>query len=284
MSSPSYLLYLATVTLCTASLPLLGASQEPVLQVAPTPPDAVLLAKTEASIHNARKVSTVVQHDGQRIVTVHKIAPPKLPDAPVGVPASAGSGSAPTADTLKRELQPDPIGVSPVGVPASAGSISAPKDYKLLALSGEVHPEYSEIRWTFDGQEFTAYSSIDFTLFDTVSDFETASTVYSCLFMVADQRAQPTTANALAPNRLDALQHLKPGLASYVVVTDYAETDDSPFIALEALHEWYDANLETLRKRHQDNQSQQTAEQQRLRDNPPPTNKAVDIYYWRKDN
>lgn len=240
--------WLAAVLL---ALPAMVRAQDPLPTPTPTPDP---LAGVSVQVLDQQQVTI-----GTHTITYKRIAPPVLPGTTPALkqapPVARGSRSAQNAD-------------------ASAGE----KSSKGLLLSATVYDhQFTELRWD-DGSApiLRAYVNIDFAYFTTVTTLETADTVYSLFFAWGnDTVASITQAGRQPPN----LAAFPVGRSSYQIIAGDANANPDAVAALNALCAYYDANGAQMVATYAQQQADNAAHQQWVKDHPPAQPNTV-IYYW----
>ena len=171
-----------------------------------------------------------------------------------------------------------------VHLPADAGE----KQTVTTLLSATVWPSgYSEVEWYVGGQRHRAISTIDFSLLDPALSFETATTRFAFLILATRQNAtavqqaqQAGTANEQGhPRRWPAQLPARDGAAQYLTGWDAdtpAADEESAYAAMDALHDYFDANraqviaeAEDRRARAAQEAQQRASTPRRVRVGPP---------------
>jgi hypothetical protein len=212
------------------------------------------------------------RHDGTRLI-LRRVAPPDLPE-PRETPATR-----PELTEFERDIIRE-FDLSP-GEFQHIRRYGA-KEHEVLSLSVTVFDrKISRLRWQYDGNDFTAWSTIDFNYLRGLRQFDTETHVYS-LFMGIGEVApgSPEYLNANVP----VLPPATEGRAQYFVETaDPALLeDDRIFAPLDALHDHYETNEAHLKHDYERRRILNEARRRHREANPAQPQDTV-IHFWRKD-
>lgn len=172
---------------------------------------------------------------GDRSLYLNRVAPPFLRQAPIQT-------SAPTDNTVP---------------PAFADAPVPGKKSEVLFLSATVHNhKFTEIRWMAGGNEFRAFSNIDFNLLTGGLSFENEDTAYTLLLAVTNVSTQtvqtvsgsPHDSAPVSADSLAAIGKLSTTKAQYIVAGDGGDVapQDKGLAAFDALHVFYNTNRQQL--------------------------------------
>ena len=168
------------------------------------------------------------------------------------------------------------------------------KEYRILMLSATVYNrEFTELRWSHDGERFLAYSSIDFNFMRGVTEFESGGTVYSFLLGIGNEStedigelnrlARKSGREGLIERQIPQKPAFTPGRAEYAVLAEdpaIIERDDV-FDPIDALHAYFEKNERRLRIEYQRMKALNDARKRYEAANPPEPQDIV-INFWRK--
>ncbi len=252
-------------------LPALTRAQDAFPSPTPTDP----LACVPVQVLDQQQVTI-----GTHTITFKRIAPPVFPDATSTPP----SQTPPTTRITNRASR---------AVPARRTSSRAPeiarlaqsdaggdeeKPYKMLLLSATVYDHrFTEVRWNDGaGAALRAYVNIDLRYFTTVANLETDDAVYDLVFAWGDDTADSISRAGRQPPNLAAFP---PGRSSYQIVAGDASARPDALAALDALCIYFDAHGARMVADYNQQQADNAAHRQWLRDHPPAQPDTV-IHYW----
>jgi hypothetical protein len=212
---------------------------------------------------------------GNRTLILNRVAPPVLPvQAKQAVAAS-----------LQRQY-------SEAEIQALNAEVDAPKEHRTVMVNATVFDRnLTELRWSDQGQEFVAYSNVDFNYLQCLTDVETDTAYYLFFIGVGNDTAEAVRArNELAREKglknytdksIPQLPAFTPGRAEYFVLTDdpaIIERDDI-FGPIDALHAYYEQNEARLKVEYQRREAL-TAARERYEAANPETPKDTVINFW----
>ena len=148
----------------------------------------------------------------------------------------------------------------------------------MLFLSATVYGhQFTEVRWNDGtGVALRAYVNLDFCYFTTVTNLETSDTIYDLVFTWNnDTAASLTQAGQQLPN----FSSVPAGHSGYQVFAGDLDTHSDAIAALNALYAYYDANSAQMIATYNQQQADNAAHQQWLKDHPPVQADTV-INYW----
>jgi len=206
---------------------------------------------------------------GSRTAIFNLVVPPILPPAPV--PAVPVNAQPPTAEQLQ------------------AAEARMQKEYVVLFFTAMViDRSVTALSWQHEGQQYRAFSNVDFNYFCGVHEIETADSVYWLLMGAGDQTREQAEAE-----RTEAVAH---GLAQfavpipqraefsvtrseYVVAGGTAGESNGAFKWLDALHVYFDAHRDRLIADHTTREAARIVREQWLKNHPPVPQDTV-INFW----
>ena len=243
-----------------ALLPALAHAQDPYATPPPTDP----LAGVPVRVLDQQQVEI-----GTHRITYNRIAPPVFP-APTPTPTTG-----PTTNATNHGPQTRGVSRSPHTNDAGDGG---EKDYKMLLLSATVYDhQFTEVRWNDGaGAELRAYINIDFCYFTTVTNLETADTIYNLMFAWSNDTANSLTQAGQQPPNLAAYP---PGRSSYQIIAGDANAHPDALAALDALCIYFDANKAQMVAAYNQREADNAAHQQWLIDHPTAQPDTV-MYFW----
>jgi hypothetical protein len=170
------------------------------------------------------------------------------------------------------------------------------KKQELLFLSATVYDyRVTEVRWNAAGQEYRAYSNIDFNQLAGAGQIETDDTIYD-LFMglgnstveAVEAMNKELTARGLSNDLLqqipsaDAFSQTR---SEYIVVQPKSDTPPpaEAVAAMDAIHLYYDANRATLAAAWTKREAERIAKLNEPKPLPTPVKDTV-INFWPKKN
>ncbi len=147
-----------------------------------------------------------------------------------------------------------------------------------LPLSATIYDGgITRIRWVHAGQEYTAYSNIDFNYLRGVRGFEGPD---GELYYLLNMGIGDAVAERL-PSDLPVLPEFDPGRAEYVVdIPDVSALDDHILAPLDALHDWYEQHEARLKIDTQHRDAINAAWKRHHEANSFPVTDTI-IHYWR---
>ena len=200
----------------------------------------------------SRRVKT-----GGRSVVMNRVAPPILPEAP----------KPPSAQTAEE-----------IAAAEAAEVQQAPqKRHEVLFLSATVYDrKVTELRWSVDGKQRSAFSNVDFNYFTGISQIETADANFSLIFALDNQNAEQREATDLP-----ALERFSLARAEYFMKEHQGAPvlADEKLAALDALHVYFDANKQRLIADAAKRQAALAEKERQLKEHPPAPKNTV-INFW----
>jgi hypothetical protein len=257
---PKRFLRLPLAALALTLFPAFAHAQDP--YPAPTPPDP--LAGVPVQVLDQQQVEI-----GTHKITFNRIAPPTFPartPAPQAAPTAQTTNRSPQTRSVIRSAQTNDTG------------ISQPKQGKILFLSATVYDrQFTEVR-SYGGvsPELRAYVNIDFNYFSTVSEIETADTVYLLMFGLGNDTADALVQRGGQPPNLAAFPQDR---SAYQIIEGSVADHAEDIAALDALCVYYDVNKAQMVAAYNQQQADNAARAQWLKDHPPVQPDTV-INYW----
>ncbi len=252
---------LTLVAFVLALLPAFARAQDP--YATPTPVDP--LAGVPVRVLDQQQVEI-----GTHRIIFNRIVPPVFP-APTPTPTPQPETNANAANRGSQTR-----GVSRTQRTNDAGT--GEKDYKMLLLSATVYDhQFTELRWNDGaGAVLRAYINIDFCYFTTVTNLETADTVYDLFFAWSNDTVSSLTLAGQQPPNLAAYP---PGRSSYQIIAGDANAHPDALAALDALCIYFDAHKAQMVAAYNQREADNAAHQQWLIDHPPVQPDTV-MYFW----
>lgn len=244
------------------TLPGLAGAQDP---VPPTPPPVDPLAGVPVQVLDRQQITT-----GTHVVTYNRLAPPVFaPAAPPPTPPAKPNAQAATRASRTRKATRS-------SRTSDAGD--GQKPLRVLFLSATVYDRrFTALRWLDGGSpELRVYADLDFNYFAGVSQIETADAVYLLCFGLGNDTVDSLVQAGQTPPDLAAFPA---GYSAYQIVAGDAAAHAGDLTALDALCAYYDANQAPLIASYHQQQADNAARQQWLRDHPPVLPDTV-INYW----
>ena len=259
----------------------MGASELPPL---PTEYEADEIAREEATLSEEKRLQHPIHtvdwevlqqktsplEDGKRTLVLRRVAPPELPEANEETTSSSYSDED-LALMEEYELTPWEF----TYLQRYEG-----REHRVLSLSATVfNREITRIRWRHEGEEYTAWSTIDFNHLRGVRQFETDDKVYSLNMGIGEESTQDGRSSVDLPD----LSSVTPGQAEYFVETDDPDLleNDALFAPLDVLHVYYERNAELLAWEYERRKILNAA-RKRYREAHPPEPSDTVIHFWRK--
>lgn len=166
-----------------------------------------------------------------------------------------------------------------------------------LSLSCTVHDSgVTEVRWSHEGAEYRALSSIDFNTARGVSGFEVDGKRYTVFMGVGRAMSQSTLARLQASGTKLPASMAQPapalpasvmadiaqnGGSRYVVLSAPEQADAAAFAGMDALHTYFDAHKADIVAAWNQSEAERVAHEQWLKDHPPVPQDTV-IQFWPK--
>lgn len=206
---------------------------------------------------------SVVHREGGRSITMQRVAPPVLP-----APPPAPQPRAPLTDAQRDGLVQ-----------------RARSKVKTLLLSATVFDHQKTLlRWWHEGQEYTAWSNVDFNYLCGFGSFEVGDTRWS-LMLCAGNMSTATLARVAQERGKIYTPPVSPELPSdtptFVIVQGDA-TKVEAAAPINALHQLYKSS-ETSLKAAYESRKQNAAEQLAYDRAHPPKPKDVTIQFWKRE-
>ena len=155
------------------------------------------------------------------------------------------------------------------------------KVHSFLSVSASVQKDgRSVLHWwpANGGERLEAVSNVDFRFLAGIGSFETEKSVYS-LFMGIGPDAQP-----LAPEFAALAKWLpadgRPGFVMPQVSKGQTPAELQAVAAMEALHDYFEANREMLMQQHAQREVERAARELAERNAPPPGPRNAVIHFW----
>lgn len=166
------------------------------------------------------------------------------------------------------------------------------KEHRTIMLSATVYDrQFTELRWTYEGEQFLAYSSIDFNFMRGVTDFETDDAFYFFFLGIGNEDTETIEErNRLAKEQgwegyvetqIPEPPAFTPGRAEYAIVSDDPTTikRDEVFDPIDALHAYFEQNERRLRIEYQRTEALNEARKRYEAANPEEPKDTV-INFW----
>ncbi len=166
------------------------------------------------------------------------------------------------------------------------------KEYRTIMFSATVYDrQFTELRWTYEGEQFLAYSSVDFNFMRGVTDFETDDAYYFFFLGIGNEdTATIEERNRLAKEQgwegyvetqIPQLPAFTPGRAEYAIVSDDPDIikQDDVFDPIDALHAYFEQNERRLRIEYQRTEALNEARKRYEAANPEEPKDTV-INFW----
>ncbi len=211
------------------------------------------------------------REDGSRLI-VRRVAPPDIPEVE----------PEPLPDPFAELTDEERAIVEAYGLTAAEVRYLSRFDFKrhvVVPLSATIYEGgITRIRWRHGGQEYTAYSNIDFNHLRGARGFESPDgDVYYTLNMGIGDAVR----EGLSDDR-PRLPEFDAGRAEYVVdVRDVAALDDDVLAPLDALHDWFEEHEPRLKVETQRREAINAAWERYRQANPPEETDTV-VKFWPK--
>ncbi len=166
------------------------------------------------------------------------------------------------------------------------------KEHRTIMLSATVYDrQFTELRWTYEGEQFLAYSSVDFNFLRGVTDFETDDAFYFFFLGIGNEDSETIEErNRLAKEQgwegyvetqIPEPPAFTPGRAEYAIVSDDPAIikRDEVFDPIDALHAYFEQNERRLRIEYQRTEALNEARKRYEAANPEEPKDTV-INFW----
>jgi hypothetical protein len=219
---------------------------------APAPPKELPTFSVQATTTHRLK---------DRKVIMQRVADPGLPDPP-----------APPPPKTKEELE------ALRASPEWQELIAKHKETKLILLSATVvNGEATFLRWWHGGEEFQAWSNVNFHHLSGFAEFEDEKTRYAFIMAVGDVRSDGDRRIAWLGTPPD----LGVDYPAFTLVK--GDVDDSEGLRMmESMHDLYESERETLVAAHEARLRARAEREALLKANPPRPKDTV-IQFWRRE-
>jgi len=219
---------------------------------APAPPKELPAFSVEATTTHRLK---------DRKVIMQRVADPGLPDPP-----------APPPPKTKEELE------ALRASPEWQELIAKHKETKLILLSATVvDAKATFLRWWHEGEEFQAWSNVNFNYLSGFAEFEDEKTRYAFIMAVGDVRSDGDRRLAWLGTPPD----LGVDYPAFTLVKGDAG-DSEGLRLMESLHDLYENERETLVAAHEARLRARAEREAWLKANPPQPKDTV-IQFWRRE-
>jgi len=219
-----------------------------------TPPDPKAPLAPAEVVHSRRITTT----DGGSL-TLEKINPPV------------------TVPPVKAQRPPlDPAVTARLRAERSEWNKTHPRIF--LSFSATVYDHmYTHLQWWHDGRPYQAWSNIDFTLLSGLGSFQQGNTTYDLYFIAQNQSTRPVVrpdGKTRPAQKFPIIPEL-PSTPAFVI-TEGDGSDTAAIAGIQALHDLWVKQRDTITKFHQD-RAQYIAEHQAwMKAHPPgPENNTV---------
>ena len=205
--------------------------------------------------------STTVHHLEDRKIIVQRVSDPGLPDPPP-----------PPAPATKEELE------ALRASPEWQDRIANHKESKLILLSASVvDGKATFVRWYHDGEEFQAWSNVNFNHLSGIAEFESDRTRYSFIMAVGDI----STAKELELEWPGKPPELGVDYPAFTLVKGDESKSDAHAMMIK-LHDLYENEQDKLVAAHEGRLRTSAEREVWLRANPPQPKDTV-IQFWRRE-
>lgn len=212
---------------------------------------------------------------GERRIIMNRVAPPLLAAQPVAEarvePERPQLSEAEIAEMMRRYEE---------------------KEHRTIMLSATVYDrQFTELRWNHEGEQFVAYSSIDFNFMRGVTDFETDGAFYFFFLGIGNEDTETIEErNRLAKEQgwegyiethIPQMPAFTLGRAEYAIVADDPNIikRDEVFDPIDALHAYFEQNERRLRIEYQRTEALNDARKRYQAANPEEPKDTV-INFW----
>jgi len=205
--------------------------------------------------------STTVRHLENRKIIMQRVSDPGLPDPPPPPPPAT-----------KEELE------ALRASPEWQGRIADHKESKLILLSASVvDGKATFVRWYHDGEEFQAWSNVNFNYLSGFAEFESDRKRYHFIMAVGDI----STAKELELEWPGKPPELGVDYPAFTLVKG-DETKGDALAMMIALHDLYENEQDKLVAAHEGRLRASAEREAWLRANPPQPKDTV-IQFWRRE-
>jgi len=149
----------------------------------------------------------------------------------------------------------------------------------------------TELKWSHQGVECRAWSSVDFRLLDAIPQFEQSGITRRLSAITMTHRQPPAGVVTQRPwpqFPVEVLSAVPQGMRSWYVLMEFngpPELEASACAAMDALHAYVEANWEALQTRRTQREAQKAAEAayKLAHPEPPPAPKNTIIQFWKEE-
>lgn len=287
---PLYLssLFLAVLLQALAAQSVKTSAESTLVEMSQREADAIITEQAEAkeqreaerlvrltSRVNFRVLERKEVDLGERKIIMNRVAPPVLEARPV--------------ETVRTEA--DQPRFSEAEIEEMMRRYQE-KEHRTIMLSATVYDrQFTELRWNHGGEQFLAYSSIDFNLMRGVADFETEDAFYVFFLGIGNEDSETIEErNRLAKEQgwegyverqIPQIPAFTPGRAEYAIIADDPDIikRDDVFDPIDALHAYFEQNERRLRIEYQRTEALNEARKRYEAANPEEPKDTV-INFW----
>ena len=169
---------------------------------------------------------------------------------------------------------------------------SSNKEQGTLMLSATVYDrKLTRLQWQHEGQQYIAWSNIDFNYLRGLNEIETKKTNYLFFLGIGNESterlkernrlAKEMGVDGYVEESIPELPDLKENKSDYVIVTPgrSEKRQKDALIPVDALHKYYTENEERLKVQHQRNEALNDA-RKRYKDKNPEEPEDIFINFW----
>ena len=166
------------------------------------------------------------------------------------------------------------------------------KEQLTLMLSATVYDhEFSELRWHHEGQQYIAWSNVDFNYLRVLTEIETEKANYLFFLSISNESTEKIEElNELAKEKgsenyiqesIPELPEFTKGIYEYFVVAqdDTIKRSEDAYIPVDALHDYYAENEKHLKIEYKRNEALHEA-RKRYKDQHPKKPDEPIINFW----
>ncbi len=162
----------------------------------------------------------------------------------------------------------------------------------VLSLTARVYDgTLTEVKWSHNGIECRAWSSVDFRLLEAIPQFDQGGITRRLSMITMTHRQPPAGVVVQRPwpqFPAEVLASVPQGLRAWYVLMEFggtAEQEASACAALDALHGYVEANWEALQARRNQREAQKVADAayKAAHPEPPPAPTNTIIQFWKEE-
>ena len=205
---------------------------------------------------------TVIRELPDRIVTINRVADPKLPDPRPKLP-------------VRNDLNSEEIEAFRASPEVQAWLEQQAKTTHMFISATVIDRRATLLRWWHDGAEYQAWSNADWMILTGFSNFEKKDHHYTALLM-----AGRINSAALPPESSYRIPENLPEHPGTFIITQGDQTNHGAISGIAALHEIYRNDYARLAAAYELRERRQIEREAELKANPPAPQDVV-LHYWK---